>query len=48
MVTEEVSVGKQPVQETERVEGTVRREEARMEKEGDVDVRGNEKPRDRK
>jgi uncharacterized protein (TIGR02271 family) len=48
VVTEEVSVGKRPVQETERVEGTVRREEARVETEGDVDVRGDEPRGDRR
>ncbi len=48
VVTEEVAVGKQPVQETKRVEGTVRREEARVETEGDVDVRGDEPRRDRR
>ena len=41
VVTEEVSVGKRPVQETERVEGTVRREEARVEETGNVEVRGD-------
>jgi uncharacterized protein (TIGR02271 family) len=40
VVTEEVSVGKRPVTETERVSGTVRREEARVDTTGDVDVRG--------
>jgi uncharacterized protein (TIGR02271 family) len=38
VVTEEINVGKQQRQETERVSGTVRREEARIEREGDVDV----------
>ena len=42
VVTEELSVHTRPVQETERVSGTVRREEARVEGEGDVDVRGDE------
>jgi len=42
VVTEEVEIGKQRVQDTEHVSGTVRREEARIEKEGDVDVRGDE------
>ena len=37
---EEVEVGKRPVQETERVSGTVRREEARLEREGEVAVPG--------
>jgi len=48
MVTEEVNVGKQPVQETKQVSGTVRREKLRVESEGDVDVRGDEPPRKRK
>ena len=39
VVYEEVEVGKRQVQETERVSGTVRREEAHIEREGDVDVR---------
>jgi uncharacterized protein (TIGR02271 family) len=38
VVTEEISVGKQVVQETQQVSGTVRREEARIEGEGNVDV----------
>jgi uncharacterized protein (TIGR02271 family) len=41
VVTEEVSVGKRTVQDTERVSGTVRKEVARVERSGDVDVRGN-------
>jgi uncharacterized protein (TIGR02271 family) len=40
VVYEEVEVGKRPVQDTERVTDTVRREEARLEREGDVRVRG--------
>ena len=40
VVREEIRVGKQEVQETERVSDTVRREEARIEGEGGVDVRG--------
>ena len=39
VVTEEIAVGKRQVQDTEEVSGTVRREEARIEREGDVDVR---------
>jgi uncharacterized protein (TIGR02271 family) len=39
-VYEEVGVGKRPVQETEEVSGTVRREEARIEGDGDVTVDG--------
>jgi uncharacterized protein (TIGR02271 family) len=38
VVTEEISVGKQQVQEKKQVSGTVRREEARIEGQGDVDV----------
>jgi len=43
VVTEEVNVGKRVVQDTERVAGDVRKEEVRVEREGDVDVhnRGN-------
>jgi uncharacterized protein (TIGR02271 family) len=41
VVYEEVDVGKRQVQETEQVSGTVRREEVHIEREGDVDVRGN-------
>src|SRR6266508_3159490 len=40
VVYEEVGVGKRQVTETEQVSGTARREEARVEREGDVDVRG--------
>ena len=40
VVTEEVNVGKRPVTEQEHLTGTVRREEARVETTGDVDVRG--------
>jgi len=38
---EEVSVGTRAVQETEHLSGTVRHEELRIEKEGDVTVRDN-------
>jgi uncharacterized protein (TIGR02271 family) len=38
VVTEEISVGKQKVQDTKQVSGTVRREEARIEGTGEVDV----------
>jgi len=38
VVTEEISVGKRLVQETQEVSGTVRREEARLEREGDVNL----------
>jgi uncharacterized protein (TIGR02271 family) len=40
VVTEEVTLGKRPVVETERVTGTIRREEARVETDGDVAVSG--------
>lgn len=39
VVTEEVQVGKRPVTETEHLTGTVRREELRVDKEGDVRAR---------
>jgi uncharacterized protein (TIGR02271 family) len=38
VVTEEINVGKRQVQDTERVSGTVRREEARIDSEGDVET----------
>jgi uncharacterized protein (TIGR02271 family) len=41
VVTGEVEVGKRAVQETRRVEGEVRREEARIETDGDVELRGD-------
>jgi uncharacterized protein (TIGR02271 family) len=47
VVYEEVGLGKQQVQETERVSDTVRREEARVEQEGDVDLRGDPRVRRR-
>ena len=40
VVAEELSVGKREVEERERLSGTVRREEARVETEGDVHTRG--------
>ncbi|HEY3058123.1 MAG TPA: YsnF/AvaK domain-containing protein [Chloroflexota bacterium] len=40
VVYEEVGIAKRQVTETERVSDTVRREEARVDREGDVDVRG--------
>jgi len=40
VVKEEVNVGKRVVQGTERVGGEVRKEHVRVEREGDVDVRG--------
>jgi len=39
VVNEEVSVGKRKVQDTEQVAGTVRKEEIKVEKKGDVDVK---------
>ena len=39
VVREEVSVGKRPVKETKNVSETVRREEARIDSEGDVGIR---------
>ena len=41
-VREEVAMGKRPVQETKQVSDTVRREEAHVERAGDVDVQGTE------
>jgi uncharacterized protein (TIGR02271 family) len=41
VVREEVSVGKRRVQDTEKAEGTVRKEQVRIDKEGDVTVRGD-------
>jgi len=40
VVKEEVNVGKRVVQDTERVGGEVRKENVRVEREGDVNVRG--------
>ncbi len=40
VVYEEVNVGKRAVQETQQVSGTVRREEAVIDKEGDVQIEG--------
>jgi uncharacterized protein (TIGR02271 family) len=40
VATGEVAVGKRQVQETKQVSDTVRREEARIEREGDVNVQG--------
>jgi len=39
VVTEEVTVGKRQVQDTEEVAGTVRKEEIKVEKKGNVDVK---------
>jgi len=41
-VREEVAMGKRPVQETRQVSDTVRREEAHVERAGDVNVQGSE------
>jgi len=41
VVKEEVHVGKRTVQETEHVSGTVRKEEVKVEQQGDVKVEGN-------
>jgi uncharacterized protein (TIGR02271 family) len=46
VVYEEVGVGKRQTTEHQQVSETVRREEARIEKEGNVDVTGTGKPRD--
>jgi uncharacterized protein (TIGR02271 family) len=43
VVKEEVTVSKRQVQETEQVGGTVRKEEVKVEREGDVDVRRKDK-----
>src|SRR5581483_1224317 len=42
VVTEEVTVGKRTVQDTERVSDTVRKEVPRVDRSGDVDVQGDE------
>ena len=44
VVYEEVEVGKRRVQETQPVSDTVRREEARVESQGEVEVRGTDQP----
>jgi uncharacterized protein (TIGR02271 family) len=41
VVYEEVGVSKRATQETKQVSGTVRREELRMENDGDVEIRGD-------
>jgi len=43
VVTEEVRVGKRTVQDTEHVSGQVRKEEIKVERTGDVDVKGKTK-----
>jgi uncharacterized protein (TIGR02271 family) len=40
VVKEEVTVGKRKVQDTEQVAGTVRKEQVRVEQEGNVDIQG--------
>lgn len=40
VVKEEVQVSKRPVQDIEQVSGTVRKEQVKVEREGDVDIRG--------
>lgn len=42
VVREEVSLGKRQVQDTQRVSDTVRHEEARIEREGDVNIQGTD------
>jgi len=44
VVKEEVSVGKRKVQDTEHVSGTVRKEELKVDRHGDVDVEHRGKP----
>jgi len=44
VVKEEVTVGKRRVQDTQHVEGTVRKEEVRIDEEGDVDVNNANPP----
>ena len=43
VVKEEVSVGKRKVQDTERVSGDVRKEELKVDRQGDVNVEGHGK-----
>jgi len=45
VVTEEVTVGKRKVQETEHVSGEVRKEQVKVERQGDVNVKGTGKGR---
>jgi len=40
VVTEEVTVGKRKVQDTKHVSETVRKEELKVDKKGDIDVKG--------
>ena len=44
VVREEIEVGTRQVQDTERVSGTVRREEARVERQGDTEASGEGTP----
>lgn len=46
VVTEEIRIGKRETQGTEQVSGTVRREEARIEREGDVRIDGERRDAD--
>ena len=48
VVTEEVNVGKRKVTENKTVGGTVKKEKLKVEKHGDVDVKGNTRPADRR
>ena len=41
-VREEVAMGKRPIQETRQVSDTVRREEARVERAGEVNLQGSD------
>jgi len=41
VVREEINIGKREIQDTERVTGQVRREEAHIERDGDVEVHGD-------
>ena len=43
VVKEEVTIGKREVTDTERVSGTVRKEELKVEKKGDVDLKNKGK-----
>jgi uncharacterized protein (TIGR02271 family) len=48
VVKEEVHLGKRQTQETEHVAGTVRKEEVKVEREGDVDVRSKNVKKDKR
>lgn len=45
MVTGEVSIGKRAVQETQQVTDTVKKEEARVEQQGDAPIHGTKSDR---